>query len=73
MDCKKQVVLFTVLITLEHVSRQVPRRTSIGIPREILEKVNENFERKISNIPRNIARIYVRYYQDWSNLLPFLR
>jgi hypothetical protein len=37
-------------------------RTSLGVPREIMELINTNFEipRKISNIPRNIAGISVQ-------------
>jgi hypothetical protein len=43
------------------VSQPGFRGTSSGVPREIVEQINENFEipRKIPNIPRNIAAIFV--------------
>ena len=44
------------------------RMPSIGVPREIAGCIHINFEirRKITNVPRNIARIFVLPLQIWS-------
>jgi hypothetical protein len=53
---------FYFLTPYNSVSQPGFRRTSSGVPREIVEQINTNFEipRKIPNIPRNIAGIFVR-------------
>jgi hypothetical protein len=52
----------TVSLHRDSVSQAGCRRTSFGVAREILGKINRNsgIPRKIRYVPRNIARISVR-------------